>query len=155
MVQRRDMKVRRIPEQHARHRDRGCGSAKRRNRDARLEAAHQLFQDENGAGDRRVERGRKARARARRQEHSAVRPVAAEHLPDQSADNGQKALALLAVRFDQSVPQAVRLIEREAKDGPDQSRGGAGDQQKKREYEKIAGAVGGAGRDVPLPTMAP
>ena len=83
VVQRFDMKVRRIPEQHARHGDCGRRGAKRRDRNARLEAAHQFLQDENGAGDRRVERGRKAGARAGRQKHSAVGPVAAEHLPDQ------------------------------------------------------------------------
>ena len=43
----------------------------------------QFLQDENGAGDRRVERGRKAGARAGRQKHPAVGPVAAEHFPDQ------------------------------------------------------------------------
>ena len=218
------MKVRRIPEQHARHCDRGRRGAKRRDRNARLEAAHQFFQDENGAGDRRVERGRKACARAGRQKHSAVGPVAAEHLPDQvghgrahldaraltterkprpdrqhaadeldrndakrrlrqfpvqhrldvrdaaprrigreapnqrgrdesrsraSADNDQKAFKLFAVRpAYQGVPQAVRLLEREPEDRPHQSRRRAHNQRQECEHEKIAGAVGGAGRDI-------
>ncbi len=77
------MKVGRIPEQHARHRDCGRRGAERRDRDARLEATVQLFQDEDGACDRRVERGSKPRARTGRQKHSAVGPAAAKHFPDQ------------------------------------------------------------------------
>ena len=66
-----------------------------------------------------------------------------------SGDHDRKAFKLLAVRpAYQGVPQAVRLLEGEPEDGPHKSRRRAHNQRQKREHEKIAGAVGGAGGDI-------
>ena len=66
-----------------------------------------------------------------------------------SGDDDRQAFKLLAVRPGyQGVAQAVRLLEREPEDGPHQSRRRAHNQRQKSKHEKIAGAVGGAGRDI-------
>ncbi len=77
------MEVRRITEQHTRHRDGASRRAKRYNRDPRIEAAHEFLQHENGASDGRVECRRKSGTRARSQKHLAVILVAAKYRPQE------------------------------------------------------------------------
>ena len=52
---------------------------------------HQFLQDENGAGDRRIERGGQACPRAGCKQHSAVGPAAPKFLADQMP-NGRRHL---------------------------------------------------------------
>ena len=81
-----DVEVRRVAEQQARHPDGGGGCAEGGDGDAALESLHQFLEDEDGAGDRRVEGGAEARAGSCRDQHPAVRPASAEYLSDKMSE---------------------------------------------------------------------
>ena len=57
-----DVEVRRVAEEQARDPDGGGGGAEGGNGDPALESLHQFLENEDSAGDRRVERGAEARA---------------------------------------------------------------------------------------------
>ena len=80
------MEVRRIAEQHARHRDGGRRCAEGGDGDTALESLHQFLEDEDGARDRRVEGGPEARAGPGRNQHPAVRPASTEYLSDKMSE---------------------------------------------------------------------
>jgi len=77
------MEIRRITEKHASHRDGRRRCTERRDRDTKLEPPHKLFQHENRARHRCVERGGKAGTRTGRKQHPAIWPLAAEDFSDQ------------------------------------------------------------------------
>ena len=80
------MEVCGVAEEHTGHGDGGRRRAKRRYRNAQLESPHQFLQDENGAGDRRVESSGQACPGACGKQHSAVGPAASKFLADQMPD---------------------------------------------------------------------
>ena len=81
-----DIEVRRIAEEQARDPDGGGGCAEGGNGDPALESLHQFLEDENGAGDRRVEGCAQARAGSGRNQHPAVRPASAKYLSDKMSE---------------------------------------------------------------------
>ena len=77
-----------VVEEDAGDRHGGGGSAERGDGDAGFETADQLFQDEDRAGDRRVECGGEACACAGGDEDAAIGPVAAECFSDEVGEAG-------------------------------------------------------------------
>ncbi len=81
-----DVEIRRIAQEQPGERDGGRGGRERGDGHATLESLRQFLQHENRAGDRRVEGGGEARARARREQHPAVRRTKAAAPPDKMRD---------------------------------------------------------------------
>ena len=73
-------------EEDPRDADRGGRRAERGDGDAGVEAAHQFFEHEHGAGDRGVERGGEAGAGAGGEQDAGVGGVAAEEAADEMGD---------------------------------------------------------------------
>jgi hypothetical protein len=121
-------------------------AAERRDRDARLEPAHQLLQHEYGAGDRRVERGGEARPCPGGEQHAAIGPVAPEHPADEVGDVRPHlhARALAAER------EAGANSEHAAHElDADQSIGGVGKLAAQHRLDVGNAAAGGVRRELP------
>jgi hypothetical protein len=85
--QSRQMEILPVAQNRAGDRDGAGRGAERRDRHPQFEAAHQFLEHENGAGDRRVERSRKAGPGACSQQHAAIGPIAPEGSADEMAES--------------------------------------------------------------------
>jgi len=83
-----DIEIRSRAEQHACHCDRPGRGSESDDGDAGIEPPHELLEHENGAGNRRIERGGEPGARTSRQQHLPVRPAEATDPSYQIGDRG-------------------------------------------------------------------
>ena len=79
----RHVKIRRWPGEEPGHNDGAAGSAERGDRGAGLEFSGELLHHKGGPSERRIERGGKTGARARRQQRPAVGGIAAKSFTEQ------------------------------------------------------------------------